>query len=138
MPTPYDAILYLDRPVSPKHPSMPRADRAAQFASFAALSGYEDAVRETARLTDERIVPDENAVAVIDRRLSYMRARIDTGEFPAATVTYFVSDVRKEGGSYRTVTVILRRIDEATGVLLATDHPPIPLADIMAIEIVDG
>lgn len=50
----YGAIIRLPRPVSnPKRP-MPTADRAAQFSSFAALTGYEESVKETARLTSER------------------------------------------------------------------------------------
>ena len=52
----YDAILHLPHHVSKKHPPMPMADRAAQFAPFAALTGYDAAIRENARLTQERIV----------------------------------------------------------------------------------
>lgn len=51
----YDAILHLPHHVSKKHPPMPMADRAAQFAPFAALTGYDAAIRENARLTQERI-----------------------------------------------------------------------------------
>ena len=48
----YDEIIHLPHPVSQTHPRMGRLERAAQFSPFAALTGYDDAVRETARLTD--------------------------------------------------------------------------------------
>ena len=50
----YDDIIRLPHHVSQNHPQMPLRDRAAQFAPFAALTGYEAAVGETARLTAER------------------------------------------------------------------------------------
>ena len=64
----YDAILHLPHHVSKKHPPMPMADRAAQFAPFAALTGYDAAIRENARLTQERIDPAEAELASLDRR----------------------------------------------------------------------
>ena len=54
MKSPYDDIIHLPHHVSQNHPQMPMLDRAAQFAPFAALTGYEAAVGETARLTAER------------------------------------------------------------------------------------
>ena len=57
----YEDILYCERPVSKNHPPMSRESRAAQFGSFAALSGYEEAVNEAGRLTDQKIELDENA-----------------------------------------------------------------------------
>lgn len=50
----YDDIIDLPRPVSKKHPPMDIMDRAAQFAPFAALTGYDEAVRETARRVEEK------------------------------------------------------------------------------------
>ena len=37
-------------------------ERAAQFSPFAALSGYDDAVKETARLTEELIRLSEDYI----------------------------------------------------------------------------
>lgn len=48
----YKDMLRLPHPVSATHPRMSLQDRAAQFSPFAALTGYEDALKETARLTD--------------------------------------------------------------------------------------
>lgn len=55
MKNPYEDIIDLPHPTSARHPRMSMANRAAQFSPFAALSGYEDAVRETARLAEERM-----------------------------------------------------------------------------------
>ena len=56
---PYKDILYLPNPTSKKHPRMSMYDRAAQFSPFAALTGYDELLVETARLTSERIEIDE-------------------------------------------------------------------------------
>ena len=69
----YDAILHLPHHVSKKHPPMPMADRAAQFAPFAALTGYDAAIRENARLTQERIAPAEAELAALDRRFRLLQ-----------------------------------------------------------------
>ena len=51
----YEDIINLPHHVSSKRPQMPMLDRAAQFSPFAALTGYDDAIHETGRLTDEKI-----------------------------------------------------------------------------------
>jgi hypothetical protein len=48
---PYEDIVNLPHHVSGKHPQMPMIKRAAQFAPFAALTGYNDAVEEAARMS---------------------------------------------------------------------------------------
>ncbi|MBO5315085.1 MAG: hypothetical protein J6K17_01645, partial [Oscillospiraceae bacterium] len=84
----YDDIINLPCPTSPRHPRMPRADRAAQFAPFAALTGYDSAIDETARLTDEKIDISEDMREKLDRKQSFLAEIID--EQPEITVTYFV------------------------------------------------
>ena len=56
----YDDIIDLLRPAL-KHPRMPRINRAAQFAPFAALTGHEEAVRETARLWADSLEERKNS-----------------------------------------------------------------------------
>lgn len=85
-------------------------DRAAQFAPFMALTGYEDAVHETARLTEEFVEPDEEQRAEMDRRLAYIMEHLK--ERPEVTVTVFQPDCRKTGGSYRTVTGKVKSVDD--------------------------
>jgi len=55
----YDDIIHLPHHVSTTHPQMALIDRAAQFAPFAALTGHADAIKETERLTVERIILGE-------------------------------------------------------------------------------
>lgn len=64
----YDEIINLPHHVSKTRPQMPMSDRAAQFAPFAALTGYDSAIKETGRLTNERIELDEEALTALDRK----------------------------------------------------------------------
>ncbi len=129
----YDDIIMLPRHVSKTHPPMPAADRAAQFAPFAALTGHYDAVKEAARLTEERVELDESCKAVLDGKLQDIRRRL--GEEPAVTVTYFVPDERKSGGSYETAAGCVRKIDEYERVLVLTDGTRIPVSELLEIEL---
>ena len=45
----YDDIINLPHHVSEKHPRMSMWNRAAQFAPFAALSGHDEAIKETTK-----------------------------------------------------------------------------------------
>ena len=94
----YSDILHLPHPVSEKHPRMPMQDRAAQFSPFAALTGYEEAIYETGRLTEEKTELGEEEKAILDRKQRLLLEKLD--EFPALTVTYFVPDEKKSGGAY--------------------------------------
>ena len=127
--TEYDDIIDLPRPKS-KHEPMPMSDRAAQFSPFAALTGYGDAIDETARLTDARIELSEEERAELDYKQQYL-ATLDA---PTVTVTYFVPDEKKSGGAYSTVTGFLKRIDEYERVLMLTDGRKIQLDAIFDIE----
>lgn len=109
-------------------------ERAAQFSPFAALRGHHSAIEEAERLTDRRIELDEYEVARVDAALQMIREKID--EHPAVSVTYFVPDERKAGGSYQSAEGIVKRIDTVAGVLLMADCKAIPLADIFDIEII--
>ena len=127
----YDDIIDLPRPKS-AHEPMPMSDRAAQFSPFAALTGYEDAIDETARLTDARVELGESAVEELERKLTDLAARIS--ERPEITVTYFVPDGRKSGGVYVTRTGALKRIDELERALVFADGARIAVGDIISIE----
>lgn len=108
----YKDMLHLPHPVSAVHPRMSLQDRAAQFSPFAALTGYDAALKETARLTDRFIELDEDRKQEIDRQLFYLQNHL--AEHPAVRITYFVPDARKEGGSYETIEGTIRRIDECS------------------------
>lgn len=128
----YDDIINLPHHISKKHPQMPIADRAAQFSPFAALTGYDAAVRETARLTTERIELDENAKADLDMKLSLLKESLSGS--PQISVIYFVADQKKAGGEYITINGSLKRIDVYEGRLVMEDGREIPIEDIMEIE----
>lgn len=125
----YDDILDLPRPKS-KHEPMPMSDRAAQFSPFAALTGYGDAIDETARLTDARIELSEEERAELDYKQQYL----STLDSPMVTVTYFVPDSRKSGGAYVTHTGVLKRVDEVERMMVFNDGVRIPIAEIISIE----
>ena len=131
MKTPYDDIIRLPRHVSQNHPQMSMHDRAAQFAPFAALTGYEAAVGETARLTAERRELSPQEAEELDRRLAALIARLP--ERPEVTVEYFVPDDRKAGGAYVTVTGRVRHISVAEKTLVMEDGTVIPLDDVYQI-----
>ncbi|MEG1458250.1 MAG: hypothetical protein RSJ40_02985 [Acetivibrio sp.] len=128
----YDDIINLVHPVSKKHPPMPRMDRAAQFAPFAALTGYEDAVKETARLTDRRKELDEGEQDMLREKLNLVVAQIE--ECPEITITYFKPDEKKDGGAYLTATGYVKKIDEYQRTLYLTDGTKIAIEEIFEIE----
>lgn len=128
----YDDIIHLPHHVSKTRPQMSMMDRAAQFSPFAALTGYDAAIKETGRLTDEKIELGEETKAVLDRKQCYLSNMISVQ--PEITVTYFLPDERKSGGTYLSVTGKLKRIDEYERMMILTDGKKIPLDDIMNIE----
>ena len=129
----YDDIIALPHPEPRTHPRMSLHDRAAQFSPFAALTGHSAAIAETGRLTDSRITLDESEMARVDAALQRLRELLP--QEPVASITYFVPDERKAGGSYQTVTGAARRIDTVNGVLLLADRREVPIADIFDITI---
>lgn len=126
--TEYDDIIDLPRPKS-KHEPMPMSDRAAQFSPFAALTGYGDAIDETARLTDARIELSEEERAELDYKQQYL-ATLDS---PTVTVTYFVPDSRKSGGAYVTHTGTLKRIDEVERMMVFADGTRVEMDEVVDI-----
>lgn len=128
----YDDLLHLPRPASKSHPPMPLADRAAQFSPFAALTGYEDVLREAARLTDEKIEPGDADTETLNARTALLLAHL--AEHPEVTVTYFVPDERKPGGQYVSVTGKLQKFRIAEQEIELEDGPTIPLHQILSLE----
>ena len=128
----YDDMLKLPHHVSSRHRPMSMADRAAQFSPFAALSGYDDAIKETARLTEEEIQLSEDDRQVLDTVFQELLSRIK--ERPAASITWFIPDERKKGGAYTTMSVHLRRVDPIEKILYTAEGHTIPLARIVSIQ----
>ena len=127
----YDDMLDLPHHTSPRHPRMSLRDRAAQFAPFSALTGYDDVIDETARLTDGRIELSEDARALLDVKQRLLQRRI--GEHPAVTVVYFVADRRKHGGAYHSFSGKLIRMDETAREMIFADGTRIKTSDVIEI-----
>ena len=125
----YDDIINLPHPTSPRHPRMRMIDRAAQFSPFQALSGFGSAIRETARVTGERIELTEDEKAVLDEKL---RCLCETGG--EAVFTWFLPDEKKDGGTYVDAVGTIKKIDPLEGRVILTDGTAIPIEDILEIE----
>jgi len=131
----YDDIINLPHHVSKRHPQMPLANRAAQFAPFAALTGYDAAIIEAARNTEQLIDLEEDSKEILDDTLSEIRSHID-GHMGIA-VTYFEPDNRKSGGSYQHITGILKDIDDYRHMMVMDDGHLIPMQHILDIKVVN-
>ncbi len=129
----YEDIMNMPHHVSKTRAQMPRRSRAAQFAPFAALTGYEDAVCETARLTDSKAELCEDDAAELNEKIRLLGARIAAE--PYCEVTYFVPDKHKSGGRYVTVSGNVRFIEEVSRQLVFCGGLRVPLDDIMKISL---
>ena len=127
----YEDIIYLEHPTSKKHPRMSLYDRAAQFSPFAALTGHEEAIVETARLTDCNSELDDDEKEKINEQLQRICEHL--GEEYKVTITYFVPDERKEGGCHTSVTGIVKKINEYERTLIMRDGNVIPIDQIKDI-----
>jgi hypothetical protein len=132
MNNPYKDIMHLSRPVSSKHLPMSMHDRAAQFSPFAALTGYDAAIEETARLTDRRAELAESSKEVLDKKIRAIQNAIDT--IPEVTVTFFEPDLRKAGGAYRTVTGRVKKIDAYQKAIIFEDETSVFFHQIQNID----
>ena len=129
----YDDIINLPHHVSLTRQRMSMHDRAAQFAPFAALVGYDDAVAETARLTETRPELDEQEQRAINERLAYIADHIH--EQPEVRIKYFVPDEHKSGGAIIEVSGKTYRISNTDATILLTDGCKIRLSDIIDLSI---
>ena len=128
----YEDIINLPHHTSKKHPRMSLEARSAQFAPFAALTGYDEVLIETARLTNERIEIDETIKVIIDSKLQIIKEHIK--EMPLITFMYFVPDSKKDGGKYVTVTGNVKKIDEYRNGIVLENKTEIPIDEIIDIN----
>ena len=128
----YDDIINMEHHKSKKHPPMSLYARSAQFAPFAALTGYEDAVRETAREVGDRIEIDDELKNILDGKIQILTEKIKTK--PEVVFTYFIPDLTKEGGKYIIVTGIVKKIDTYNQNIILEDKTEIPINEIIDIS----
>lgn len=128
----YDDIINLKHYSSSSRPRMSRMNRAAQFAPFAALTGYDTAVSETARLTEKKRELSEDEHIMLSSRLQMLSENIQSR--PMVQITYFLPDSSKDGGSYQNIYGAVRRIDEEQMQIIFTDGAKINITDICGID----
>ena len=128
----YDEILSLPHHVSQTRPRMPMQDRAAQFAPFAALTGYDDVIREARRVTDDRVELDEGALDLLGAKMRWLSEHL--AESPQVTITYFRPDERKSGGEYLTVSGVVKKIDVDERVVWLGDGTKLRMEEILAVS----
>ena len=130
--TQYNDIINLPHHVSSTRPQMPILDRAAQFAPFAALTGYDAAIKETGRLTDEKIELDEEALNILNMKYQILIDSLD--DDPEVTFTYFKPDERKAGGAYVKVTGTVKKVDDFERLIVMQNGTKMPMDDILNID----
>lgn len=126
----YADIINLKRPQS-NHNHLSIESRASQFSPFAALTGYDNEVKETARITDKRIDIDDGLREMLNAKLNYLNDHIK--ENPNISITYFAKDPKKEGGKYLTKQGIIKRIDTVNEIIKFNDNMTISMNDIINI-----
>ena len=122
---PYEDILNAEAPTLTTRKPMPLSDRAAQFSPFAALTGYDDAVKETARLTDTEMERDEDLMALLNNKLNILIEK--EYEYPEITVEYFLPDDKKSGGAYRQISGTFKKVDMAERNIVFASGEKIPI-----------
>ena len=127
----YDDIINLPHHQSRERAHMSLHDRAAQFAPFAALTGHEEAIEETARLTDEKITLDETAIEQINEKLNEIANHLP--EKKTVSITYFRPDKRKSGGAYLTDIGTVKKIDAVDKVIVMDNRMKTKMEPIIEI-----
>lgn len=128
----YDDIINLPHHVSSTRPHMSIEERAAQFSPFAALTGHEDAIKETARQTEWEIILDENELEILDEKLKAILS--DKSDNKNIKVVYYVPDENKNGGKYVECSGRVKKMDEYRHVLVMEDGTEINVGRIADIQ----
>ena len=132
----YIDIINLPYHKSKRHPHMSMIDRAAQFGAFAALSGYDEEIKETGRITCKRKDLNEEQKILLDNELKIIKNKLYIK--PKIKCTYFIKDEYKEGGKYVTVIGNVIKIDENNKTLILENKTIIPLSEIIEIVIIEN
>ena len=128
----YDDIIHLPHHVSKRHPQMSLYNRAAQFAPFSALTGYGEAIAETARQTNPKIEIMEDDRQLMDKKLSILTTCLE--EEPTITITYFQPDGCKDGGQYLIITSVVKAIRTNERIIILKDKKQISIDAIIGLE----
>ncbi len=127
----YDDIIDIKYPFDLNHKRMSNYDRCAQFMPFSALVGYKEAVIETARITDKKIILDEEAKEILDNKINLIKSKLSLK--PNVIITYFIPDKSKSGGSYKNISGSVNKIDLYKSFIIVDDNK-INICDIIDID----
>ena len=127
----YDDIIDLPHHVSKTRKPMSLYNRAAQFAPFAALTGYDDAIEETARLTETKVELSDELKNDLNQKINFIKNNIKV--HPEITIKYFVRDNKKSGGIYKSLTSIIKKVDDFNKCLIFADNTNVCFDDIISI-----
>ncbi len=127
----YDDIIDLPHHVSKTRKPMSLYNRAAQFAPFAALTGYDDAIEETARLTETKVELSDELKNDLNQKINFIKNNIKV--HPEITIKYFVRDNKKSGGIYKSLTSIIKKVDNFNKCLIFADNTNVYFDDIISI-----
>ena len=129
----YDDIINLPHFEPQNHKRMSMLARASQFAPFAALNGHEEAIMETARLTDRKIELEEDAKKELDIKMTNILSHIK--DHPYIEIIHFVADEKKEGGHYELTSGTAKKDDEYEKSIIMSNGRQIYLDSIVDVEI---
>lgn len=68
----YNDIIKHERYILKYHIPQPMQKRAVQFSPFAALTGFDEEIDETARITDIQVNLSEDDTVLLNQNLSYL------------------------------------------------------------------
>lgn len=128
----YDDIINLPHPVSKKHPHMSNLNRGAQFAPFAALTGFDEQIRESGRMTFKMVELDDYQKYQINDMLLYIKENKNV----KISIVHFVKDKLKDGGEYLNQEVVVKKLDEDHRQLVLSDGNIIEIDNILSISLI--
>ena len=131
----YYDIINLSHHVSATRPQMSMMDRAAQFSPFAALTGYDAAIKETARLTDQKIELDDYEKEEINDKIQLIAEHL--GEDFEVVITYFQPDGKKAGGAYVDALGVVKKIGEYERMIVFREGRKVSIDDILEIKLAE-
>lgn len=128
----YDDIINLPHHVSKNRTPMSMENRAAQFAPFAALTGHDEALAETARLTTSKKLLSDDEMASLTRKLACVIEQVPGQE--EYTFVHYVPDTQKEGGKYVSITGTVKKYDEVARTLTLSDGTVLLIDNMLLVH----
>lgn len=130
----YEDIIHLPHHTSAGRKHMSLYDRAAQFSPFAALTGHDEALKETARLTDTKPELDDSEKQIIGEKLRMIMDAMP--QEITVSITHFVPDNKKSGGAYLTVSGVIKKYNKFTNEIRMSDGTAIKVDAIFNVKII--